>query len=277
VTWNSSIFEVSSMAGPALAGLVIAIWSPMAAYVLSACFTLAFVYFLLLLHQQPKPAVPHASHKGELMAGIRFVWRTKLILATITMDLFAVLLGGATFLIPVFSRDILHVGPVGFGWLRAAPSLGAVAMAVFLAHRGPMKHAGLVLLWAVAGFGLATILFGLSRWFWLSMFALFLTGSLDNISVVVRHTLVQLLTPDSMRGRVSAVNAVFIGASNELGGFESGLTAAIFGPILSVVGGGIGTILVVMGVALVWPQVRRLGSLHDVRPLETEGQEHRMP
>jgi len=179
-----------------------------------------------------------------------------------------VLLGGATYLLPIFARDVLHVGAVGFGWLRAAPAIGAFVMALFVAHLPPMKHAGRNLLLAVTGFGLATIVFGLSTSFLLSMAMLFLTGAFDNISVVVRHTLVQVLTPDSMRGRVSAVNNVFIGASNELGGFESGQTAQWFGPFWSVVGGGIGTILVVILVAAIWPQVRRFGSLADAKPIE---------
>jgi MFS family permease len=198
----------------------------------------------------------------SLLAGIRFVWNTKLILATITMDLFAVLLGGATALLPIYARDILQVGPSGLGWLRAAPSLGALIMAIGLAHRPPFQRAGRTLLVAVAGFGVATVIFGLSENFALSFAMLATTGALDNISIVVRGTLVQGLTPDEMRGRVSAVNAVFIGSSNELGAFESGATAALFGPVISVVGGGIGTILVVLMVMLKWPQVYRLGPLH---------------
>jgi hypothetical protein len=198
----------------------------------------------------------------SLVAGIRFIGQTRLILATITLDLFAVLLGGATALLPIFARDILDVGPTGLGWLRAAPSLGALLMAIFLAHRRPLRRAGRDLLWAVTGFGAATVVFGLSRSFLLSLAMLALLGALDNISVVVRGTLVQVLTPDAMRGRVSAVNAIFISSSNELGGFESGITADYFGPVASVVGGGIGTMLVVAIVALIWPEVRRLGPLH---------------
>jgi MFS family permease len=211
----------------------------------------------------------HPLH--ALGAGIRFVWRTKIILATITLDLFAVLLGGATFLLPAVVTDILHVGSVGFGLLRAAPAVGACLMAVLVAHRPPMKHAGRAMLWAVAGFGAATIVFGLSRNYWLSVAMLFLTGAFDNISVLVRHTLVQVLTPDEMRGRVSAVNNVFIGSSNELGGLESGVTAAIFGTVTSIVGGGIGTIVVVILTALIWPQVRRFGSLQDAKPAGVSG------
>jgi MFS family permease len=191
------------------------------------------------------------------------VWRTKIILATITLDLFAVLLGGAVVLLPLVATDILHVGSVGYGWLRAAPAVGAFLMAISVAHLRPMKHAGRGMLWAVAGFGAATIVFGLSRNYWLSLAMLFLTGAFDNISVLVRHTLVQVLTPDNMRGRVSAVNNVFIGSSNHLGDFESGVTAWMFGVVGSIVLGGIGTILVVIAAALAWPEVRAFGSLKD--------------
>jgi MFS family permease len=197
------------------------------------------------------------------VAGFSFVRKTELILAAITLDLFAVLLGGATALLPIFARDILQVGPTGLGWLRAAPSIGAVLMALVQAHRPPLRRAGPTMLWAVAGFGAATIVFGLSRDPRLSFAMLMLTGALDNISVVIRSTLVQTLTPDAMRGRVSAVNTLFIGSSNELGGFESGVTAQLFGPVASVVGGGIGTILVVISVACLWPRLRHLGRLHE--------------
>ena len=164
----------------------------------------------------------------------------------------------------MFADDVLHVGPRGLGVLRAAPSVGAAMMALILAHRPPLRRAGPALLWAVAGFGLATIGFGLSRDVRWSFAMLFLTGAFDNISVVVRSTLVQVLTPESMRGRVQAINAIFIGSSNELGGFESGLTARWFGPVASVVGGGIGTMFVVALILFRWPQVRALGSLHAI-------------
>jgi MFS family permease len=178
-----------------------------------------------------------------------------------SLDMFAVLFGGAVALLPVYAKDILGVGPEGFGALSAAPSLGAITMAVITAHLPPFKKAGRALLWAVVGFGLATIVFGLSRNFWLSLVMLFLTGAFDNISVVVRQTLATILTPDEMRGRVSAVNGMFISASNELGRFESGGVAALFGPIFSVVSGGIGTLIVVATVALSSPQLRRFGRL----------------
>ncbi|HYE75305.1 MAG TPA: MFS transporter, partial [Blastocatellia bacterium] len=158
-------------------------------------------------------------------------------------------------------KDILHVGPHGLGVLRAAPSIGAFTMALAIAHRPPIKKAGRALLLTVVGFGVATIIFGLSKNFWLSLTMLFLIGMFDAVSVVIRHTLVQILTPDEMRGRVSAINGLFIGTSNELGGFESGLVAGLFGPVISVVAGGFGTLAVVLTVALLWPKLRRYGAL----------------
>ena len=272
VTWNSSIFEVASVAGPAIGGLLC--WrSVTLAFVFAACCwcgTLVGIYFL------PNRAAPGRATRdarrgpmpslGDLVAGVRFVVRSKLMLGAMTLDMFAVLLGGCTFLLPIFAKDILHVGALGFGFLRAAPSVGAIAMALTIAHTPPFRNAGRALLLAVAGFGAVTIAFGLSRNFALSFAMLVLLGAFDNVSVVIRHTLIQLLTPDAMRGRVSAVNQVFIGSSNEIGGLESGLTAAWLGPVTSVVMGGIGTILVVIGVASIWPQVRKLKSLADVKP-----------
>jgi MFS family permease len=266
VTWNASIFELSSMAGPALGGLIVHHAGAPAAYLTNAVLlAVCFVNTLALPERPVERGGPTPEGFAGLLAGVRFVWGTKLLLATLTLDLFAVLLGGAVYILPVFA-DRLGVGSFGYGWMKAAPAVGAFSMALFLAHRPPLRRAGRALLIAVAGFGVATIVFGLSRNFWLSLAMLVCVGALDNVSVVVRHSLVQLLTPDEMRGRVSAVNQIFIGSSNELGGLESGLTAAWFGPVLSVVGGGIGTLLVVAAVALGWPQVRSLGSLKDIKP-----------
>jgi MFS family permease len=262
VTWNSSGWQIANVAGPALGGLALAVsGNALAAYLLTAGCCLACVVVLVPI----RPRVPHRPKEPptlrSLLAGIRFVWQTELLLAAITLDLFAVLLGGATALLPIYARDILTVGPAGLGWLRAAPALGALLMAMILAHRPPLRRAGLALLGAVAGFGLATIVFGLTQSFPLSFAMLALTGALDNVSVVVRGTLMQTLTPDEMRGRVAAVNVVFISSSNELGAFESGVTAQLFGPVLSVVGGGVGTIFVVLIVMLRWPSLLRLGPL----------------
>jgi MFS family permease len=267
ITWNSSGWQIASMIGPAAGGVLIAATGhAVGAYVLAACCSLACAALVLPIRPTAQERTHEEVSLASLLAGIRYVLRTKVILATITLDLFAVLLGGATALLPIFAKDILDVGPNGLGWLRAAPSLGALLMAVVIAHRPPMRRAGPAMLWAVAGFGVATIVFGLSQNFVLSFVMLLLTGALDNISVVIRGTLVQVLPPDAMRGRVSAVNLVFIGSSNELGAFESGITAYWFGAVPSVIGGGIGTILVVLIVMAAWPQVLRLGSL--AKPLE---------
>jgi hypothetical protein len=268
VTWNSSGWQFASVAGPALGGLVIALTGGATwVFVLAFCLSLGVVALFGSLEPSEVERATEPISFQSLLVGLKFVRRTEMILAAITLDLFAVLLGGAVALLPVFAKDILQIGPVGLGWLRAAPSVGAVLMALTLAHRPPLRRAGPALLWAVAGFGAATIGFGLSRNPYLSFALLVATGALDMVSVVVRSTLVQVLTPESMRGRVGAVNSIFIGSSNELGGFESGITARYFGPVASVVGGGIGTILVVLAVASAWPSIGRLGSLKElVRP-----------
>jgi hypothetical protein len=234
-------------------------------YAMDAGCAFAFLMFLLPTPDSwARSETPPAGFSG-LFDGLRFVWGRRIVLATITLDLFAVLFGGATALLPIYADKILHVGPAGLGWLRAAPSLGAICMATVLAHARPMQRPGRTLLYAVTGFGLVTIGFGLSRVFWFSLVMLALSGACDNISVVVRHTLIQLLTPDAMRGRVSAVNNVFIGSSNEIGAFESGVTAAWLGPVISVVGGGVATILTVLLVGTVWKQVAALGPFSALK------------
>jgi MFS family permease len=268
VTWNSSGIQLSLAIGPALGGLVIAGVDASAANLLSAVGALLAAGLVFGIRPQSSERSREPPSLASLLAGVAFVRRTKLILATITLDLFAVLFGGATALLPIFAKDILEVGPAGLGWLSAAPPLGAVLMALILAHGPPLRRAGPALLWAVSGFGVATIVFGLSENFWLSFAMLALTGALDNISVVVRGTLVQVLTPDAMRGRVSAVNAIFISSSNQLGAFESGITADWFGPVWSVVGGGLATLAVVVVAMLTWPEVIGLGALHDVKPAQ---------
>jgi MFS family permease len=267
VMWNSSTFELTCVIGPAIGGLAIAAFGVPAVYALDAfCGVIGF-FFMLRIQAPQREVVAHPHPLRDLFTGLRFVRDNKIILATVTLDMFAVLLGGATALLPIFAEHILQVGAVGLGWLRAAPSFGAVLMAFALAHRPPLQRAGHAMLYAVAGFGAATIVFGLSKNYALSFVALAVTGACDNISVVVRHTLVQLLTPDTLRGRVSAVNNIFIGSSNELGAFESGTTAALFGPVLSVVGGGIGTVLVVLATAWKWPELRRTGPLQPPEKL----------
>jgi MFS family permease len=278
-TWNSSIFQVSAMLGPALGGLVVS-YTVTGAYIIDACCSLAFFSFLLMVVARPIARSAEAHTLDSVAEGVRFVQSNKVILGAMTLDLFAVLLGGATYLLPLFAHDILHVNAFGFGWLKAAPALGAFAMALVQAHLPPMRRAGAMMLWCVTGFGVATIVFGFSHWFALSLLMLALTGVFDNVSVVIRHTLVQLLPPPRMRGRVSAVSNLFVGASNELGGLESGVTAwafgglfgAVGGAVASVVFGGAGAIVAVIAVALAWPQVRRFGSLADVRPIEDDAE-----
>lgn len=264
-TWSSSIWQMSAIAGPALGGLIIALTNSAAMVYLTNAFAGAvLVITLLMLRLKPADYTPTEEPPLKaLRAGWSFVRNTQVILASISLDMFAVLLGGATFLLPVFAKDILNTDATGLGLLRAAPSIGALAMALFLSRRPPFKRAGRTLLWAVAGFGVATIAFGISTSFWLSLIMLALTGALDNISVVIRHTLVLTRTPDDMRGRVNAVNSMFIGASNELGGFQSGVAAALLGPVGAVVIGGIGTLAVVGAVARLSPQLRRMGELHQ--------------
>ena len=262
VTWNNTIFQIGSVVGPAVSGLLVAYLGFPFVYMLDALC--AFSFFALILPIRRSTQLRDQTETStwkSLMAGIRFVFSKKVILATITLDLFAVLLGGATALLPIFADQILHCGPIGLGWMRAAPAVGAFVMALVVAHLPPMKQAGKTLLWCVAGFGVVTILFGLSKALWLSLGLLFLIGAFDSVSVIIRGSIVQLVTPDEVRGRVSSVNNIFIGTSNEFGALESGLTAALFGPVLSVVAGGIGTILVVLGVALRWPQTRKIGVL----------------
>ena len=262
VSWNSTGFELASMTGPAVGGLLIGFFrSATLVYVITALGAITFVIMLGNIpykhaSQERPPITLHA-----LSVGFRFIWKSKAVLASMLLDMFGVLLGGATAMMPIYAKDILQVGPRGLGWLMAAPSIGACTMALLQAHRGPLRRAGRTLLFAVAGFGTVTIVFGISRTFWLSMAMLCLLGSCDNISVVVRSTLIQMLTPDDMRGRVSALNGLFIGTSNELGAFESGLVAGFLGPVFSVVSGGIGTLVVVAAIAWLFPQLRSYGRL----------------
>jgi len=262
VTWNNSVFQIGSVVGPALSGLLIAYVGFPFVYLLDALCAFAF-FFLVFPISRSKQIRDRteANTWKSLVAGLRFVFGRKVILATITLDLFAVLLGGATALMPIFADQILHCGPIGLGWMRAMPAIGAFVVALVIAHLPPMKHAGKALLWCVTGFGFATLLFGLSKVFSLSLALLCLVGAFDSVSVIIRGSIVQLVTPDEMRGRVSSVNNIFIGTSNEFGALESGLTAALFGPVISVVAGGIGTILVVLGVAWRWPETRKIGAL----------------
>ena len=262
VNWNTGSFQISAVVGP-VAGAALYAWTLSAQWVYALNVVSAVIYLvcIALVRTHHKVAAREPMSLKSLAMGLKFVYKTKIILGTITLDLFAVLLGGATALLPVYADEILHVGKSGVGWLRAALPMGSLLMSIILVHRPPLQKAGHTLLWAVIGFGLATIGFGLSRVFWLSFVFLFLCGVTDYISVVVRQTLVQLLTPDEMRGRVSAINSLFIVTSNEMGDFESGVVAQYTSSVFAVVSGGVGTILVVIAVALIWPQIRKYGRL----------------
>jgi len=272
VTWESGQFQLASILGPATAGFIIQQTHHAAVvYAITAGLTLLCALFVGMISKRHAAPPREEMTLKTLLTGFNFVFSNRIIVGILTLDMLAVLLGGATMMLPIYAKEILHVDAMLLGFLIAALPLGAVCCSFVLAHRPPIQKAGRALLWAVAGFGVATIGFGLSPWFWLSFLMLFLCGASDNVSVVVRHTLVQLLTPDEKRGRVSAVNNLFIGTSNEMGEFESGLVAQIFGPwlgysvatgaIVSVVGGGLGTIFVVLGVAWYWPEIRKYGRL----------------
>lgn len=254
ITWNSSAFEIANVSGPALAGVLIATVGSQSVYALQCVAgVLVAISFWLIRAAGGSGAQIHPPEQRELLDGLRFVRREPLILPAISLDLFAVLFGGATALLPIFAVDILHGGAHALGWLRAAPSIGAVTMAFLLAHSPRIHRAGRVLLVSVAGFGLASIVFGLSRSLWLSFAMLVLTGAFDNVSVVLRQSLVQTRTPSYLRGRVLAVNGIFISCSNQLGAVESGWTAAWMGPVGSVLFGGAATLAVVAAFALSKP------------------------
>lgn len=269
--WVVSSTQLASISGPAVAGLLIAA-SGAATWVYLAAAAGQFVFVGALANMPVGRPPRHAAGRGlrDLFAGVVFMRRSGVFLAAITLDLFAVLLGGAVVLLPIFARDVLEIGPAGLGLLRAAPPLGALVAALLAIRLPPWRQPGRVLLLVVAGFGLATIGFGLSRNVYLSLVCLFCVGACDSISMVIRGTLEQALTPERLRGRVVAVYQLFTAMSNELGAFESGATAALFGPIMSVVGGGFGTLVVVAAVALAWPALARVGPLHTLRAVDPD-------
>jgi len=262
VAWGSSIFQTATVAGPMIGGFVYGLsGSPVPVYCsAAAAYLTAFV--LMRQVQLARADRPHtAASFGMVLEGLRYIWRNKLLLGTISLDLFAVLLGGAVALLPVYARELLKVGAIGLGILRSAPGVGAVLMAIVVAHWPLRRKAGAAMLWCVFAFGVFTIIFGASRNVVVSLLALILLGASDMVSVIVRHTMVQLATPDEMRGRVSAVNMVFIGASNEVGQFESGLTAQWFGTVPAVILGGVGTIVIVGLWAWLFPPLRQVDEL----------------
>ena len=267
--WSTSLMQITGITRPALGGFIIA-FNIQAAYVLSAFSSLGFILFLITMPLPPAPRSERGNMFGQIAEGLRYVRDQKLLLGAISLDLFAVLLGGAVYLLPIFARDIIDLETVGLspeaalGWLRAAPAVGACIIALLMAYLPPTRHAGRTLLLCVAGFGAATIVFGLSQNFWLSLVMLALTGAFDNVSMVIRRVISQMSTPNQMRGRVQAVTAIFVGSSNEIGGFESGVVAQVFTPVISVITGGIGTLLVVASWTGLFPSLRKLGSLSSL-------------
>ena len=262
ITWRSSSWQTAAVVGPAVGGLLYGFAGPVVAYATGAVLmTFALVGFLAIQYTHAARELDGMPILASLVTGLRFVWNEPVILAALSLDLFSVFLGGAEALLPVFASEILKVGPQGLGILRAAPAAGAVLMGVYLAHRGPIERAGRAMLLAVATFAVTTIGFGLSKSFVLSLVLLTVCGMADNVSVVIRSTLLQLLTPPEMLGRVSAVNSVFVGSSNELGAFESGVLARLVGPVPAVVLGGAASLLVVGITARVVPRLRQLGRI----------------
>jgi MFS family permease len=271
VTWNSSAMHIAATIGPAVGALLVSLASP-SNFQYATAYTADFIGALVMFiafwglpkevgEPMRKPPSQTGTERLNWLDGARHVFRERVLIASITLDMLAVLFGGCTALLPIFAREILHTDVVGYSWLRAAPSIGAFSMGFFLAYRPPRNHVGLTLMFSVVAFGLATLGFGLSKNYALSLFMLGLLGAFDNISVVIRNTLVQMRTPDELRGRVSAVNGVFIGTSNELGALESGFTAAMWGPVPSVVFGGFATIFVVILISRIWPELTRLETL----------------
>jgi MFS family permease len=258
-TWNSLVWHIAAVSGPAAGGLIYGFAGITPAYVT----VVGSVLVGMLLFSAVKPRPVPMQEKAEtfvqsLSAGIRFVFRQQVLVGSLSLDMFAVLFGGATALLPVFAAEVLHVGPEGLGFLRAAPMLGAVLMSLYLAYHPPVNHTGKKLFISVAGFGLCMIAFALSRNFYLSLFLLALSGVFDNVSVVIRSTIIQLFTPDHMRGRVAAVNSIFVGSSNEIGAFESGVAARIMGLVPSVIFGGGMTLLVTGAIARYTPKLRKM-------------------
>jgi MFS family permease len=269
VAWNASIFQAATILGPSFGGIVYAAFhGPSVVYGVAMLTAIGATVSSFRIKPEVKVRPREPLSFKTVFAGLHYIWRKKLILGAISLDLFAVLLGGAVALLPVYARQILHTGPWGLGLLRTAPGVGAAIMAVLLAHRPLRGRSGPTLLWSVAGFGIFTIIFGLSRSLTVSLIALLLLGASDMISVIIRATLTQLATPDEMRGRVTAVDMIFIGTSNEFGQFESGVTAQWFGTVPAVVLGGIGTLLVIALWAWLFPELRHAGQLTAIRSEE---------
>ncbi len=263
------MFQGATIFGPAMGGILYAVFGGASGVYATSVIVVALATIALArIHLRPSPRPDEEFSTRTVLAGLHYIWMHKIILGAISLDLFAVLLGGAVALLPVFAREILRTGPWGLGLLRAAPGAGAAIMAILLAYRPLRRRAGKVMLACVAGFGVFTIVFGLSHSLILSLISLVLVGATDMVSVVIRGTLVQIATPDSVRGRVNAVDMIFVGTSNEFGEFESGLTAQWFGPVAAVILGGVGTLVIVSLWAWLFPELRKAERLTPVQAVE---------
>lgn len=259
ITWNTTTWQTGAVTGPAIGGLLYGFIGPVNTYITIVIFWIISIFLISPIRNKPIPEVLGIqSLKERLTVGLKFVFERKIILGAISLDLFAVLFGGAVALLPIFAGEILFVGPQGLGALRAAPSIGAVIMAIYMTRHPFTKNAGRNLLVSIFGFGICIIIFGLSKNFFLSLCILALSGGFDSVSVVIRATIIQMMTPDNMKGRVSAVNSIFIGSSNEIGSFESGVVAKLLGTVPSVIFGGIMTLLIVSVVTIFSPRMRKL-------------------
>ncbi len=265
IAWNSLAWQISAVLGPAVGGILVAA-SPTMAFAVATALYAVSALLLSRIRANTRPPAKSGTRWSLMKEGVHYVWNNKIVFGAISLDLFAVLLGGATALLPAFARDVLHVGASGFGILRAAPAAGATVVALYLAAKPIRRHAGLIMFWGVGIFSLATIAFGSSRHLLLSVACLAVLGGADMISVFVRQTLVQLVTPDAMRGRVGAVSTLFIGASNELGEFESGFVARFVGPVLAAILGGCGALCVTLLWARLFPDLRKSDSLESSTP-----------
>ncbi len=259
-TWNSSTWHLGAISGPAIGGFLYGFFGATVSYltIIGLFFCAIIIFNCIQIQQTIQNNNSEESLQERLFSGVRFVFRNPIILSAISLDLFAVLFGGAVALLPIFASDILKTGPEGLGMLRAAPAIGSTITGIFLAYRKPVENAGMTLLFCVAAFGVCTIIFGISTNFYLSLLMLALSGAFDNVSVVIRSTILQMLTPDDMKGRVSAVNSIFVGSSNEIGAFESGITAKWFGTVPAVVFGGVMTLVVVLVTYLKAPVLKKL-------------------
>jgi len=281
VTWGATVFQIANMSGPAVGGLLFTL--PLAGtllwlkgapivYIFTLVMLIGFIVLISMIHAEPVERKPTVFNLRTMLAGLEYVWTNKLLLGSISLDLFAVMLGGAVALLPIFANEVLHAGPRGLGLLRAMPSLGALIVSLLLVVKPIKRRAGRTMLICVAIFGAATIIFGLSRSIVVSLVALFVLGAADMFSVVIRQSLLQLATPPEMRGRVSAVNWLFVGASNEFGEFESGVTASWWGAVPAVVIGGAASLLVTITASIVFPRLRRADTLTAESLLEAERQ-----